>query len=218
MVDNFQLIRTLLDFSSDDDFYFLQILKRKKENPEISSNHNNIKRAIKMYYISSLDYYDSIEKEIKELCKLNNARAYIHLCKRSHERTAKETLRITMERVLENQFQYVHRAYNTACGNLKSLTKTPYFILDKEVTKLWLLDFDHKDINLRDRYIGLIPQENYITSIPTKNEYHLITTPFNIKVFSDICLSESLELLDIQKNNPTVLYYEEKTIGESISL
>lgn len=34
MTDNFNLIRPLLNFRSEDDFYFLQILQRKKD-------HNN---------------------------------------------------------------------------------------------------------------------------------------------------------------------------------
>jgi hypothetical protein len=38
MVDNFEIIKSLLQFDSEDDFYHLQILKRKKENPELGSN------------------------------------------------------------------------------------------------------------------------------------------------------------------------------------
>jgi hypothetical protein len=38
MVNNFRQITQLLKFDSEDDFYHLQILKRKKENPELGSN------------------------------------------------------------------------------------------------------------------------------------------------------------------------------------
>jgi hypothetical protein len=34
MVDNFEKIIPLLKFDSEDDFYHLQILMRKKENPQ----------------------------------------------------------------------------------------------------------------------------------------------------------------------------------------
>ena len=33
MVDNFKLIRNYLKFESEDDFYFLQIIKRNKDGP-----------------------------------------------------------------------------------------------------------------------------------------------------------------------------------------
>lgn len=33
MVDNLRLILPFLKFESEDDFYYLQILQRKKENP-----------------------------------------------------------------------------------------------------------------------------------------------------------------------------------------
>ena len=34
MIDNLELIKPLLSFSTGDDFYYLQILRRKKENPD----------------------------------------------------------------------------------------------------------------------------------------------------------------------------------------
>ena len=34
MINNFNLIKPLLDFNSEDDFYFLQILQRKKDHPK----------------------------------------------------------------------------------------------------------------------------------------------------------------------------------------
>ena len=38
MIDVFEKIKHLLVFESVDDFYYLQILQRKKENPGIGSN------------------------------------------------------------------------------------------------------------------------------------------------------------------------------------
>ena len=35
MVDNFDLIKSNLKFHNEKSFYFIQILKRKKENPEL---------------------------------------------------------------------------------------------------------------------------------------------------------------------------------------
>jgi len=57
MIDNLDKIKPLLNFESEDDFYYLQILQRKKENPELGSNS----RVIKNYYIKSVE---ELEKSI----------------------------------------------------------------------------------------------------------------------------------------------------------
>ena len=40
-----------------------------------------------------------------------------------------------------------------------------------------------------------------IAYIPTKNGYHIITKPFNLKQFKD-----KYSDIDVHKNNPTILY------------
>ena len=90
MVDNFKLIRNYLKFESEDDFYFLQIIKRKKDGPGPNgikiTGTNNKSRTIKAYYISSVEYLDSIEAEVKHLCDYFNARAMITLSRRSYKK------------------------------------------------------------------------------------------------------------------------------------
>lgn len=89
MVDNFDRIRKLLNFRSKDDFYFVQVLQRKKDhnNTKVNGTNNN-SRLIKVYYISSLEYFDFVKPEIIELCKVFGARAGINLNRRSFERMA----------------------------------------------------------------------------------------------------------------------------------
>jgi len=61
MIDNIDKIKDLLVFNSEDDFYYLQILQRKKENPQLGSNS----RVIKNYYITSYDNLLNKYDEIK---------------------------------------------------------------------------------------------------------------------------------------------------------
>lgn len=75
MVDNFDLIKSLLKFESQDDFYYLQIIQRSKDNPDIGANN----RLVRSYCIRSLEYFESKKKEIKQTCSRFKARAYIHL-------------------------------------------------------------------------------------------------------------------------------------------
>ena len=77
MINNLEIIKPLLNFSSEDDFYFLQILQRKKENPQLGSNS----RVIKNYYIKSVEHLELRYPEIIELCSVFNARASIRLNK-----------------------------------------------------------------------------------------------------------------------------------------
>lgn len=51
MINNLELIKPLLKFESEDDFYYLQILKRKKDQtPEENAlGRNNNARTIKNY-------------------------------------------------------------------------------------------------------------------------------------------------------------------------
>ena len=84
MINNFEQIKKLLEFRSEDDFYFLQILQRKKDHPAGKVNGtNNNSRLIKAYFIKSIEHLEFVEPEIIELCKLFQARAGINLNRRS---------------------------------------------------------------------------------------------------------------------------------------
>ena len=80
-VDNFELIRRFMHFESTDQFYFMQILQRKKDGPGpngIVCGTNNKARAIKSYCITSVEMLDRISIEVKHLCEYFNARAYLY--------------------------------------------------------------------------------------------------------------------------------------------
>lgn len=48
-IDNFDLIEENLKFESNDDFYFLQVIQRKKDG-NVTGRGNNGARLIKAYY------------------------------------------------------------------------------------------------------------------------------------------------------------------------
>lgn len=56
-VDNFDLIEEFLKFESEDDFYFLQVIQRKKDGNE-TGRGNNGARLIKAYYIHSIEHLE----------------------------------------------------------------------------------------------------------------------------------------------------------------
>ncbi len=190
MINNLDTIKNILSFESEDDFYHLQVLKRKKEHPNLGSNSY----VVKTYYISNIGYLDNKMDEIIALCMLHNARAYINLNKRSFERIAFHTLRKVTEQIMNKDFRSVRKSYESVCGTYSS-----------EENKKWIIDID--DHNFYEKEVidfikDIRPEgDKFIAKIPTRNGYHLIVKPFDLSVFK-----MEYPQLDCHRDNPTLLF------------
>jgi hypothetical protein len=194
MIDNFEQINNLLKFEDENEFYWIQIIQRKKENPELGSNN----RMIRAYYIFSNEQLVNYKEEIVKLCSLFNARAYIHLNRRNSKDISLELLINLAERIKNNQFHSLQKIYETICGEHHS-----------KKDKTWIVDIDTKDMNevykIHDAIKNIEPVGNKTKAIiPTKNGYHLITTGFNSQKFS-----LEFPTIDLHRNNPSILYVPE---------
>lgn len=195
-IDNLNLVLPFLVFESADDFYYLQILQRKKENPQLGRNS----RVIKNYYIKSQE--DLIKKydEIKDLCRLFNARASLRLNKRSFEKVAFKAMINMAENMGQRDYLHVSHCYDRAIGDGHN---------DKN--KKWIIDIDAPvggviSAEYLEKMKGYInnqrPEGNKILSIiPSKTGIHLITSPFDLKTFYD-----EYPDIDVHRDNPTNLY------------
>jgi len=193
MIDNIELILPFLVFESSDDFYYLQILQRKKENAELGSNS----RVIKNYYITSKEYLLERYDEIKKLCEFFNARASIRLNKRSFEKVGFKMLENTANSMRNREYKFLNKSYDRACGQGHD---------DKY--KKWILDIDDNDWlesqteELIEFLNNLQPLGNkYLSEVPSKSGLHIITSPFNIEEFN-----RKYTGIEIHKDNPTNLY------------
>ena len=200
IVDNFDRVRKYLVFDRDNDpdlFYYVQIIQRRKdEGVTIKKNC----KTIRSYYITSLRYWDDHIDQIKELCRTFKARAYIHLNARSWHKCVLMAFGELATYLRSNQ-----------CSSLRKLTEemAGKYIADG-AQKTWIVDVDSKDDNIVNEISATIEDcmpegEKIVDIIPTKNGYHLITKPFNIAEFRKYYKEGEI---DIQKNNPTLLYYE----------
>ncbi len=194
MIDNFDLIKPMLKFESEDDFYFVQILQRKKDNPGGVKGSHNSSRLIKAYYINSAEHLDIHKDEMIFFANHFNARVGINLNKRSYEKTAFNTLKKVAEVMHNKNFEMVKRAWNTSCG------------IHNGCDKIWLLDIDIKDMEYVEKIKGFThivqPLGNKVLGlIPSKSGYHLITKSFDLRDFHT-CFPD----VEIHKNNPTNLY------------
>lgn len=190
MVNNFDQIKSLLKFENEHEFYFVQILQRKKEHPELGKNN----RLIKAYYVYSIEKLDKYTEEIIGLCEKFNARAYIHLNRRNSKQIAFEMMELLATNLKLNQFDYLDKIYNSVCGHHHS---------DKD--KTWIIDIDEKGFDVSKLAIQLYDIEpigkKIVIEIPTKNGIHVISKPFNKQKFKEIYPE-----IDIHTNNPTILY------------
>jgi len=202
-INNINLIKPLLSWDDPNDFYFIQILKRKKENNDCTSNS----KIIKYYYISSAEHLLDKFEEMKILSKFHKARIYINLNRRNFEHLSLLMLKKVTDCLINKAYKDLSKAYDSVCG---------MFQVEKD--KKWVVDLDDDHHKSDNKYfiIDLIKETGgtIYTEIPTINGIHLITSPFNTQVFNENMFWEknNLNYPEIHKNNPTLLYYSDDKI------
>jgi len=194
MINNLDLIKPLLNFTEEGDFYMLYILKRKKDQPEDERDNHQSSRTIKTYCIDSLEYLESKYDEIIQLSELFKARAYIHVQKQNHKDVALDMMILLAERIKNGQHDQKN-LFESVVGKVKRMENR------------WIVDIDDKDEKELAKVISVVDETRPIGSkveavIPTKNGYHLITKRFDVEMFR-----KSYPQLDIQRKNPTLLYF-----------
>ena len=194
MINNLDIIKPLLNFTEEGDFYMLYILKRKKDQPKEDRDNHQSSRTIKTYCIDSLDYLDSKYEEIMQLAELFKARAYIHIQKQNHKDVALDMMMLLAERIKNGQHNQKN-LFESVVGKVKRMESR------------WIVDIDDKDEKELAKTIAVLdetrPGGNKVEAvIPTKSGYHLITKRFDVKSFS-----EKYPEIDIQRKNPTLLYF-----------
>ena len=210
MVDNFELIKPLLSFDKHGDFYFLQLLQRKKDGCNVPNSSDNQRRLVKDYHITSTEKLDSLRDEIIASCNETGARAYIRLNKRNYRTVSMAFAEETLMKARTNQeFGNTFNEINSVIGRYPEPGKG---------NKTWIVDIDNTNVDsnlvkdIKDiivNYCQPFDVEKIVAVIPTKSGVHLITRPFNqetfYRMFSQFKLSNEKEV-DIKKDNPTVLY------------
>jgi hypothetical protein len=171
----------------------LYIFIRKKDQPEGERDNHQSVRTIKTYCVDSIPYLEKRYDEIKQLCEMFKARAYIHVQKQNHKDVSLNMLATLAERIRDgvNKQQGL---FDSVVGQIKTYEKK------------WVVDVDIKDLEFTEELIkfinGLRPEGSKCeVVIPTKNGYHLITKRFDVKTFS-----EKYPGIDIQRKNPTLLF------------
>jgi hypothetical protein len=122
------------------------------------------------------------------------ARAYIHIQKQNHKDVGMNMITEIVNRIQSGQINQKN-VFDSVVGQLKTHEKR------------WIVDVDETcftTVLKIDKFLNTLrPEGNKVeTLIPTKNGYHLITKRFDVQTFK-----EKYPNLDIQKKNPTLLYF-----------
>jgi len=197
-VDNFELIKSLLEFPHKDIFYFVQILQRKKDHKgERLGGSNNNSRLIKAYYITSVEKLEIHRKEMITLAHVFNARVSINLNPRNFQKAAFHLLQKIANQMSNGDYHNIRKSYESICGEYHS-----------EIDKRWLIDLDMEQLILKEEILSYIVDSHreinkkdygVIAGIPSKTGLHIITNPFNLEHWK-------WKDVEIHKNNPTNLY------------
>lgn len=207
MVDNFDLIAGLLKFTDHQDFYFLQLLLRKKDGNDVPAGSDNQRRLVRDYHIKSSKELLDLKDEIIKKCQETNCRAYIRMNKRNYKTIAMAYAEETLKKARKGEmFGNTYDEINSVIGRYPEGHKGD---------KTWLVDVDdHKpDSEKVKRILDIIDKceptdvKKVVAVIPTRSGSHIISKPFNLQKFNELKkeLPEDGEVA-VLKDNPTILY------------
>jgi hypothetical protein len=212
MIDNFNKIQPLLNFTEPGDFYMLYVLKRKKDQPESERDNHQSVRTIKSYCIESISHLEKRYDEIKQLCEMFKARAYIHVQKQNHHDVSLDMIKALAERIKAGSHNQ-KGLFDSVVGQLQTYEKRWIIDVDGELDPspvmmafieyscrpFTVIEFDESGLP-----VGYTSGPKIEAIIPTKNGHHLITKRFDVLEFK-----KEYPNIDIQKKNPTLLYLPE---------
>lgn len=203
MIDHFTRINDILKFDSDDDFYMLQVIKRRKENPDMETNS----RILKTVYLQSEGQLLRLKDDLVDLADRHNARVYVNPSRKSFRKCTIACLKEFADRIACENYAKPYKIFDSvagACGSKRAV---------------WVVDVDWADITdveLPDEFsqrvyvdkmcefINTLQPESddkIVAVNRTRNGMHVLTTPFNVADFR-----QKYPNVTVHKNNPTLVY------------
>lgn len=167
-IDNFDLVKRVMNYQSDDDVYFVQIIRRKKDNPNMYFAHNACD-YLTYYLFDSIEEFENKKEEIKTICKKTNSRAYIYLNKRSATAINNYANNVLRSRFLRhrNEKHLLGHEIEFAAGQSKDWP-------DREIC---FLDIDSNNENIYNDVVKELNNNNIkpiATYRSTNNGWHII--------------------------------------------
>lgn len=190
MIDNIHLIKpfvvSIWNQYTESLSFHIQILQRSKDG------HDSSTRLVTEWFIGSEQRFDFLLPAMKTLCQEYNARCYINLNPKLDSAITWKMLEMLPQRLKSESYSPF------------SITSSAHDSTSGFGIKSWIIDVDDPFVNEK-KLIDDINRcrssfdQKVIMKLPTKNGFHLITTPFDLS---------QLELpvgVEVKKNNSTIL-------------
>ena len=193
VVDNFDLIASLLPEKADEDpFWVIRIIGRKKDNPNLPKNS----KFYKAYTVQSRDELIELKGKIIECAAKNFARAYFNPNARSWKKVAMATLKRIADYIAGGDYKSVQFAADRSLDEGAAPGRS----------KIWVIDLDEPKQEEVTKSILKRMSVPVIAEVPTVSGKHLLVHPFNPNDLWELWHYDA-ERPEIKKNNPTLLYF-----------
>ena len=208
MTDNFERFRSFMqlpDKEGGDAYYVIELVRRGKDCPDLPAANYHFKN----YYIDTLKKYDSVQDEIRTLCRTLRLRAYVSVNRKSFRQVTMNTIAEMSRRAALDDFLRPYAVFKNCSGKF----------VDKD-DKHWVVDVDdcslyeENQITPKWKFIAqdinrFLPESDKIELVlPTRSGVHLVTKPFNSRQLEYYYTSKGFEIPEIKKNHLTLLYEE----------
>lgn len=216
-----EALRPLINLRTENDFFVVRILQRRKDNPELQYPE----KQLKVYSFYSWEEFDKQADRIKELCDLNNARAYLRLNTQNAVTISYLMQKEIIDNIMNGCAWKNEGAWNSVSGKGGS-------------KDWWVLDLDEEHINYildtpkvgtfsgllknlkadltasdymwrKDTNMDSVFTDYPIVENPTKSGIHLIVKPFDVRImekYNSELSSKGIPTIQVQKDANTVLY------------
>lgn len=192
MINNYKQIRSLLLFERPNDYYLIELVKRKKDHPRQNSKYE----LIKEFYVYSLKEFDDLRDTLLCWCEVANARAYIYLNTRNAEITSFNCMKRLASNLLEKNYLANQGLFRKVSETIHFDFKPKYLIDINEYDNQSLIKFGIEQIWKEDKC-----DNRYFDVIRTPNGYHIIASVFNLEKFRS-----QFPKLQVLVDSPTILY------------
>ena len=205
-IDNFSLLQSKLIFLSDDDFYHIEVIGRKKDGSTCNSQQH-----YGSWFLTSQKMLQSIQDDVKQLCISRRARAYINLNPKSKKQLTLQLMQKCLDFIKCDSFNGIFSALDSAAGTLNGPRSRKTFIVDVDIDQVrpWSGEDTFAEVAsmISECRHGEDWQDPFL--VPTLNGLHVISSPFDVKQFNEkkLALPEWVHA-EVKTNSPTLLFVE----------
>lgn len=191
VIDNFNLVEQLFDFTLPQDFYYIEIIQFVEDNPI------PVNKFIKSYCCNNYSQLLQLKDEIIKFSREFNARVVFY----PNARNFKEIgIGMGIKILRDSEYQV-----NTLFDYVSENTPKEDVILKYNVS---VESKNPEVINTVCKLINKSSSEpNSFTLIPTVHGFQILCEEFNVSLFNQLRVLEHIDKVNINSDCPILLYY-----------